>query len=113
MDLMTLALAKKLAGSGSPGKDGNDGKSAYEIAVENGFQGTEEQWLESLKGIGIPSGGSLGQILKKTSDIDYETKWANEYENLETYLFNGLNTNEKTLIGAINEILSALEIKEF
>lgn len=27
-----------------------DGKSAYEIAVENGFSGTEEEWLESLKG---------------------------------------------------------------
>lgn len=25
------------------------GKSAYEIAVENGFEGTEEEWLESLK----------------------------------------------------------------
>lgn len=29
---------------------GADGKSAYEIAVEHGFVGTEEQWLESLKG---------------------------------------------------------------
>ena len=26
------------------------GKSAYEIAVENGFVGSEEEWLESLKG---------------------------------------------------------------
>ena len=25
-------------------------KSAYQIAVENGFEGTEEEWLESLKG---------------------------------------------------------------
>lgn len=25
------------------------GKSAYEIAVMHGFQGTEEEWLESLK----------------------------------------------------------------
>ena len=29
---------------------GLDGKSAYEIAVEHGFVGTEEEWLESLKG---------------------------------------------------------------
>lgn len=27
-----------------------DGKSAYEIAVENGFVGSESEWLESLKG---------------------------------------------------------------
>lgn len=29
---------------------GADGKSAYEIAVEHGYVGTEEEWLESLKG---------------------------------------------------------------
>ena len=29
---------------------GRDGKSAYEIAVRNGFEGTEQEWLESLKG---------------------------------------------------------------
>ena len=29
---------------------GLDGKSAYEIACEHGFVGTEEEWLESLKG---------------------------------------------------------------
>ena len=28
----------------------NKGLSAYEIAVNNGFEGTEEEWLESLEG---------------------------------------------------------------
>lgn len=27
---------------------GLQGKSAYEVAVDNGFVGTEEQWLSSL-----------------------------------------------------------------
>lgn len=36
--------------SGVAGKDGKDGKSAYELAVENGFVGSLEEWLESLKG---------------------------------------------------------------
>lgn len=53
MDLVALALAKKytddtLAGSGS--LQGKDGKSAYQIALDNGFIGTEVDWLESLKG---------------------------------------------------------------
>ena len=26
------------------------GYSAYEVAVKNGFEGTEQEWLESLKG---------------------------------------------------------------
>lgn len=30
--------------------NGENGKSAYEIALEQGFEGTEEEWLESLKG---------------------------------------------------------------
>lgn len=32
------------------GRKGDNGKSAYEIAVENGYTGTEEEWLTSLKG---------------------------------------------------------------
>ncbi len=32
------------------GKNGKDGKSAYEIAVEHGFTGTEEEWLAALQG---------------------------------------------------------------
>lgn len=35
---------------GADGADGQNGLSAYEIAVENGFEGTEAEWLESLKG---------------------------------------------------------------
>ena len=31
---------------------GLTGKSAYEIAVQNGFVGTETQWLNSLKATG-------------------------------------------------------------
>lgn len=36
--------------SGGGGVPGPAGKSAYEIAVENGFEGTEEEWLTSLIG---------------------------------------------------------------
>lgn len=35
--------------NGRNGSNGNDGKNAYEIAQDNGFQGSEEEWLESLK----------------------------------------------------------------
>lgn len=34
----------------SVGKQGIPGKSAYTIAIENGFKGTEKEWLSSLKG---------------------------------------------------------------
>ena len=32
------------------GQPGKDGKSAYELALEEGFEGTLEEWLASLKG---------------------------------------------------------------
>ena len=35
---------------GVDGADGVDGKSAYQIAVEKGFEGDENAWLASLKG---------------------------------------------------------------
>ena len=35
---------------GGTGPQGPEGKSAYEVAVENGFVGTETEWLESLVG---------------------------------------------------------------
>lgn len=35
---------------------GIDGASAYELAVENGFEGTVEEWLASLKGEQGPQG---------------------------------------------------------
>ena len=35
---------------GLKGDDGVNGKSAYELAVENGYEGTEQVWLNSLKG---------------------------------------------------------------
>ena len=35
---------------GPAGQDGAPGKSAYEIAVEDGFSGNVYEWLESLKG---------------------------------------------------------------
>lgn len=43
---------------GEKGEDGKDGKSAYEVAVQNGFTGTVQEWLQSLKGSG--SGGGPG-----------------------------------------------------
>ena len=52
---------------GADGKIGVDGKSAYEIAKANGFEGTEQDWLKSLKGdpgTGITVKGSKDECTK-------------------------------------------------
>jgi len=56
LDLITYALAKRyikasLAGAGAlKGDKGDDGKSAYEIAVEHGYSGSEAEWITGLAG---------------------------------------------------------------
>lgn len=42
--------------AGADGGTGADGASAYEVAVENGFVGTESEWLASLQGAEGPEG---------------------------------------------------------
>lgn len=53
IDNQTLSVAKKytqesLEGAGA--LKGKDGESAYRIALNNGFVGSQEEWLESLNG---------------------------------------------------------------
>lgn len=49
--LLSLKGADGLKGdTGADGENGTDGKSAFEVAVGNGFEGTELEWLASLKG---------------------------------------------------------------
>ncbi len=51
MLIMALSVASVTALSACGGDVHiHAGKSAYEIAVENGFSGTEQEWLASLKG---------------------------------------------------------------
>lgn len=51
MDLFTIALLKRyVVETISNSEVIVKGKSAYDIALENGFSGSEKEWLESLKG---------------------------------------------------------------
>ena len=45
-----ISVTEETSPSASAGEDLPRGKSAYEIAKENGFNGTETEWLASLKG---------------------------------------------------------------
>ena len=50
MDVVSYILAKKYVDDALAGAGSLVGKSAYEVAVSNGFKGTEAEWLESLVG---------------------------------------------------------------
>lgn len=68
---------------GNDGSDGADGLSAYEIAVNNGFVGTEVEWLVSLQGedgadgtssttVGEPSGSAVILNMVSITQADYD-----------------------------------------
>ena len=48
----------------------SDGKSAYEIAVEHGYEGTEAQWLASLQGVDwVPTETELNDIAQRAVNL--------------------------------------------
>lgn len=50
MDVLAYIMSKKYVDQVVSGMGSLQGKSAYEIAVEQGFSGTEAEWLKSLEG---------------------------------------------------------------
>ena len=57
---------------------GLDGKSAYQIAVENGFEGTEEEWLASLKG--EPGQADAEQVEQAVQSALQQAKESGEFD---------------------------------
>ena len=65
------------------------GKSAYEIAVENGYSGTVTEWLESLKGENGKDGkdGKDGNVVSSLYDEAVENGFEGSFEEfLATYV---------------------------
>lgn len=50
MDITSYVLSKKYIEDSLQGAGALKGKSAYEIACENGFKGTPAEWLTTLQG---------------------------------------------------------------
>ena len=84
---------------GLPGRDGIDGKSAYIIAVEHGFSGTETEWLQSLKGADGKDGitpdmsdyatkadiAELEEQIRQISGISYISVFESSSDALQKY----------------------------
>lgn len=64
MDLQSYILSKKYTEQSLQGAGALKGKSAYEIACDNGFQGTENDWLNYI----IPSIGPEGTWIVNGKD---------------------------------------------
>ena len=66
MDVLSYILSKRYIEDSLKGVGALKGKSAYEIAWENGFLGTPVDWLDSLRGdtprIGVNGTWVIGNI---------------------------------------------------
>lgn len=59
------------------GKDGKDGKSAYQLAVDNGYPSSLDTWLASLKGDKGDKGDTALSVKVGTTSTGDETKVTN------------------------------------
>lgn len=104
---------------GLPGRDGingTDGKSAYIIAVEHGFSGTENEWLQSLKGADGKDGitpnmsnyatkadiAELQEQIRQISGISYISVFENGSDALQKYgdsIYTYYNDGYRSLAG--------------
>ena len=70
---------------GETGANGEDGKSAYELAVENGYEGTLDDWLESLVGA-TGATGEAGADGKSAYELAVENGFEGSLEEWLTSL---------------------------
>lgn len=69
--VLTLTLYNIKGERGKQGEQGAPGKSAYDMAVEQGYEGTLEEWLASLKGADGKDGENGHDGYTPIKGVDY------------------------------------------
>lgn len=93
--------------NGVNGTNGNDGKSAYAIAVEEGFSGDEAAWLNSLKGITTVTSSAVN--LTGTLTVD---GWSDTAPYTQTVTVTGLAEDGYPILDLITSTDTATGINE-
>ena len=114
MDVVSYILSKKYIEDSLAGAGALAGKSAYEIAQENGFSGSQADWLASLSGdtpeIGPNGtwviGGKDTGVVASPSLAGYATE---EYVNAQLA---DLNLTEFATKTYVQELIEQLELPE-
>ena len=77
-----MALIAEATQSTTPGPDGD---SAYVLAVENGYTGTEEEWLASLKGNQGDNGLTAYELAVENGYTGTVAEWLADLEGASAY----------------------------
>ena len=89
LDLVKLQAGVVQPIAGEQGPPGEDGLSAYEIAVQNGFVGTEAEWLASLVGADGAPGADGQDGTNGTDGADgLSINWQGTYSAATAYVVN-------------------------
>ena len=109
---------KKLIGN--IGYKGERGYSAYEIAVKNGFVGTEEEWLEQIISSTYNAieyiNNKTTAINSSSTDTQYPSakavndKILSEISSLNQQINNLLGNKQNTILSGTTEPLSSLGV---
>ena len=112
----TLFVSSNSQWIAAGGSIGNDGDSAYEVAVANGFVGTEVQWLASLvgeQGLAGPQGATGPQgpqgdpgVVSATSPLSYNAQTQTLSVDLSSY-YTASQTDSAVSLAISNLIDSA------
>lgn len=100
----SMSTVEDLTAEISPSSIGRDGKSAYEIAVDNGFNGTVAEWLRSLH-------GEKGEPGKDGSDATVDlTDYAKKSEIItESRIIELINANAVSAESMLLAVNTAIE----
>ena len=93
--------------NGTNGTNGDDGKSAYAIAVEEGFSGDEAAWLRSLKGITTVTSSAVN--LTGTLTVD---GWSDTAPYTQTVTVTGLAEDGYPILDLITSADTTTGINE-
>lgn len=91
---------------------GDDGESAYEVAVRNGFVGTEAEWLASLKGEADRAEAATAEALVwQNSAKDYAVEAGNHEEAAKGYR-NECQTIKDSIAPQVTQAISAIQAEK-
>ena len=88
--------------AGKDGKNGENGKSAYDIACEQGYEGTADEWLNSLKGEKGDDGTiGIDEVQEKTiyKILGYNPNDSNSNISYFPYVYNKFISNRIEIKG--------------
>lgn len=95
--------------TGPSGLPSQDGKSAYQLAVEHGFSGTEQEWLASLKG---DSGGFSERYGPTGWFLDRSvTPWQFRFDNGSSLTLG--NVDQRAYISQDNDPITIDKLSEY